>query len=298
MSTTTTQTQQPSSFAVNTKEPIEIPRGPVDASLTFYAPPADGSAPFNYVEKPPQGQPQRNYTEDTHTVTIHDIRGHESEYDFNVNGVGVVQNVPESSEKDFTSDDSIKANYYPEIEKLLLSNVPGANRIFLFDHTVRRSSPDAPRAPVTRAHIDQPRASAEARVHYHMGSEAPELLKSRVRLINVWRPLNGPVVASPLAYADSRSVPDEQIVGVEHRYPHRTGETAGVKYAPEGKWHYLSGMRNDERILLQCYDSKDGAHVAGLQETYIGNASEGLALLRQGSNKRQVAATNCNEASR
>lgn len=227
--------------------------------MTFYAPPADGSAPYNYVEKPPEGEPQRNYTEDNHTVTIHDIRGHEAEYDFNINGFGVLQNVPDSAEKEFTSDESIKENYYPEVEKLLLENVPGANKVFFFDHTVRRSNPDAPRAPVTRAHIDQTKASAEKRVYYHMGEEAETLLKSRVRLINVWRPLNGPVVASPLAYADSRTVPDGQLAGVQHRYPDRVGETAGVKYSPEGKWHYLSGMTNNERILLQCYDSKDGA---------------------------------------
>lgn len=260
MSTTTTQTHEPSvNCGVGSSSPIETPRGSVESSLTFYAPPADGSAPYNYVEKPPEGEPQRNYTEDNHNVTIHDIRGHESEYDFNINGFGVLQNVPDSVEKEFTSDESIKANYYPEVEKLLLDNVPGANRVFFFDHTVRRSNPDAPRAPVTRAHIDQTKASAEKRVYYHMGDEAETLLKSRVRLINVWRPLNGPVVASPLAYADSRTVPDDQLAGVQHRYPDRVGETAGVKYSPEGKWHYLSGMTNNERILLQCYDSKDGA---------------------------------------
>lgn len=259
MTTTATQTSKPISFDVKSQEPIDIPRGPVETELTFYGPPADGSAPFNYVEKPPEGQSQRNYTEDNHPVTIHDIRGHESEYDFNVNGFGVLQNLPPSAEKDFTDDASIKANYYPEVEKTLLANVPGSKRIFIFDHTVRRSDPNAPRAPVTRAHIDQTRASAETRVHYHMGDEAEALLKDRVRLINVWRPLNGPVVASPLAYADSKTVPDDQVVGVQHRYPHRTGETAGVKYSPTGKWHYLSGMTNDERVLLQCYDSQDGA---------------------------------------
>jgi hypothetical protein len=261
MSSTTTETeqQQPATFNTTTTLPQEIPRGPVTASLTFYAPPSDGSAPFNYVEKPPPGEPQRNYTEDTHSVTINDVRGRESDFDFNLSGFGILQNQPPSAEKDFTSDDSIKANYYPEVERLLFANVPGANRIFFFDHTVRRSYPGAARAPVTRAHIDQTRASAEKRVEYHMGAEAPELLKSRVRLINVWRPLNGPVVASPLAFADSRSVSDDSLAGVQHRYPHRVGETAGVKYSAEGKWHYLSGMRNEERILLQCYDSRDGA---------------------------------------
>lgn len=261
MSSTTTETeqQQPTTFNTTASPPQEIPRGPVDALLTFYAPPSDGSAPYNYVEKPPPGEPQRNYTEDTHSVTIHDVRGRERDFDFNVAGFGILQNQPTSAEREFASDDSIKSNYYPEVERLLLASVPGAKRIFFFDHTVRRSHPGANRTPVTRAHIDQTKASAEERVRYHMGDEAPELLKSRVRLINVWRPLNGPVVASPLAFADSRSVSENQLEGVQHRYPHRVGETAGVKYSAEGKWHYLSGMRNDERILLQCYDSKDGA---------------------------------------
>jgi len=256
MTTTSTQTQQPTTFGVASA--IDVPRGATRSSLIFYSPPADGNAPFNYVEPQPEGHPQRNYGENPHEVIIHDIRGRETDFDINVNGFGVVKGI-HSEEKEFTDDESIKSKYYPEVEKVLLDNVAGAKKVFLFDHTVRRSDPNAKRAPVNRAHIDQTTKSAVARVHYHMGDEAEGLLKGRYRLINVWRPLNGPVVASPLAYADSRSVPDDDIVGVEHRYPHRTGETAGVKFTEQGKWHYLSGMQNDERILLQCYDSKDGA---------------------------------------
>ncbi|KJX98116.1 hypothetical protein TI39_contig433g00001 [Zymoseptoria brevis] len=254
--TTNTSTETQRKFEVSNN--IEIPRGDVRSSLTFYAPPEDGSSPFNYVEQPPEGMPQRNYKENNNEITIRDIRGREHEFDMNVNGFGTISGV-QSEEQDFNDDEHIKKVYYSEVEKLLLDNVPGANRIFLFDHTVRRSDPNAKRAPVNRAHIDQTTKSAIARVHLHMGDEAEELLKGRFRLINVWRPLNGPVVASPLAYANSKSVPDEDIVPVEHRYPHRTGETAGVKYTPQGQWHYWSGMTNEERILLQCFDSKDGA---------------------------------------
>ncbi|KAK5716031.1 hypothetical protein LTR15_009856 [Elasticomyces elasticus] len=257
MSTTTeTQTQNQTKFG--TTADIPIPRGSTKASLTFYSAPPDGAAPFNYVEPQPEGHPQRNFGEFNQEVTIQDVRGRESDFDMNTNGFSVIQGVS-SEEKDFTDDEHIKQIYYPEVEKVLLENAPGANRIFLFDHTVRRSDPGAKRTPVTRAHIDQTTKSATARVHLHMKEEADELLKGRVRLINVWRPLNGPVVASPLAYADSRSVPDSDIIGVEHRYPDRTGETASVKFTEQGRWHYLSGMKNDERILLQCYDSKDGA---------------------------------------
>nr|POF17469.1 hypothetical protein CFP56_12883 [Quercus suber] len=255
--TTTTTTQTQAKFGT-TAAPITVPRGDVETSLVFYAPPADGATPFNYVETPPEGQPQRNYGEDTQSLTIHDIRGREHEFNINKNGFGVVQGVHTAPEV-FDDDAAITAQYYPEVERVLLDNVPGAKRVFIFDHTVRRSGPDAKRTPVNRAHIDQTAGAARTRVEYHMGDEAAALLQDRVRLINVWRPLNGPIVASPLAYADSSTVSDDVVVPVEHRYPHRTGYTAGVQFAPESKWHYWSGMQNDERILLQCYDSQDGA---------------------------------------
>ena len=259
MSTTTTTQVEPHTFGVvKDTSSIDIPRGETHSTLTFYDPPKDGSAPFNYVETPPEGMPQRNFGAYDHAVTINDIRGRELEFDMNVNGFRTLSGI-ESAEKEFTDDKRIEEVYYPEVEKLLLDNVEGAHRVFTFDHTVRRSDPNAKRAPVNRAHIDQTTESAIQRVHYHMGDEAEELLNGRYRLINVWRPLNGPVVSKPLAYADSRSVPNEDIVPVEHRYPHRTGQTAGVKYTEKGNWYYWSGMKNDERIFLQCYDSQDGA---------------------------------------
>jgi len=229
--------------------------------LTFYAPPADGSTPWNYVETPPEGSPQRNYTEHPHPVLVSDIRGREREFEVNYHGFGVVSGI-DSKEKEFTSDDSIRTNYYPEVEETIFKHIPGAKRVILFDHTVRRSSPNAHRAPVNRVHIDQTAKSAKQRVEYHLPNEAEDLLKDRIRIINVWRPLNGPVVSSPLGFAASDSVPDSAVVPVEHRYPHRTGETAGIEYSEGQKWYYWSGMTNDERLFLQCYDSKDGARVA------------------------------------
>ncbi|KAF1825553.1 uncharacterized protein K489DRAFT_378094 [Dissoconium aciculare CBS 342.82] len=255
MSTTTeTKTQQMFSVAKD----IKAPRGDVETSLSFFSPPEDGSVPYNYIEKAPEGLPQNNYGEFVRDVTIHDIRGREADFNTDRNGFGTVTGLAPSKEREFTDDESIRSNYYPEVEELLLKNLPGSpKRVFIFDHTIRR--PNGKRGPVNRAHVDQTANSARSRVRRHLGDEAEELLQGRVRLVNVWRPLNGPVVASPLAYADSQTVPTGDVVGVEHRYPTWTGETAGVKYDPAHQWHYWSGMTNDERILLQCYDSQEGA---------------------------------------
>jgi hypothetical protein len=157
--------------------------------------------------------------------------------------------------KDWENDETITSVYYPEVEKLLLDNVPGASKIYLFDHTIRR--PNHSRAPVMRVHIDQTAQSTTARVKHHLPEEAETLLKGRFRIVNVWRPLNGAVVSNPLAVADSATTRDEDLIGVEHRYPDRTGETAAVKYNEGQKWYYWSGMGNEERLLLKCFDSDE-----------------------------------------
>jgi len=243
-----------------------IPRGDATVTLNYFSPPEDGSTPFNFVEPQPAGQPQRNFGDFDIQVPIQDIRGHESEYTLDADAFKVVSNLPPSAEKDFVNDDSIKKNYYPEVEKLILDNVPGSTKVFIFDHTIRRSHPNAHRAPVTKVHIDQTLKSATQRVHYHLPEEAGTLLQGRYRIINIWRPLNGPVQANPLGFASSKSVEDSDVIPVEHRYPDRTGETAGIKYNKGQKWYYWSGMGNNERLFLECFDSaalKEGSGVQG-----------------------------------
>jgi len=232
---------------------LPIPRGPVTALLSFYKAPEDGASPHNYVEPLP-GVPQRNWGDDWRSVTLNDLRGIENKFTLDQNAFDTYQNV-HSDEHEFTNDERIKDVYYPEVEKLLLDNVQGAQRVVLFDHTIRR--PTGNRNPVTRVHIDQTPMSAAERVKLHAPEEADTLLRGRYRIINVWRPLNGPVMSFPLAVADSQTVQDEDLIPIEHRYPHRNGQTASVRYNPSQKWYYWSGMTNQDRLLLKCFDSDE-----------------------------------------
>ncbi|EOA87534.1 hypothetical protein ACJQWK_08876 [Exserohilum turcicum] len=234
---------------------LPIPRGPVTAKLSFYTAPEDGSPPHNYVEPLP-GVPQRNWGDNWTEVQIQDLRGKEQNFTLDTNAFDTYQNVKSRlSRDDFADDDAIKRVYYPEVEELLLKNVPGAQRVLLFDHTIRR--PTGNRNPVQRVHIDQTPFSAAERVKLHLPDEADTLLQGRYRIINVWRPLNGPVMGSPLAVADSQTVRDADLVPVEHRYPDRNGQTAAVAFHPAQKWYYWSGMTNEERLLLKCFDSDE-----------------------------------------
>jgi hypothetical protein len=252
---TTTITATPAEVAAD-----YVPRGATRADLTFYAPPADYSAPFNYVETPPPGQPQRNYGEDTQKVSLTDIRGTEDAFTLDKDSFQALQNIPSTTTyTTFDSDASIRETYYPEVEALLLQHIPNAHKIILFDHTIRRANPNAPRQPVNRVHVDQTPAAALARVNLHITdpAEAEALAQGRYRIVNVWRPLSAePVQSSPLAFASAASVEESDLVAIQHRYPDRNGETMGVQFNPAQKWFYWSGMTGSERLFLKCSDSK------------------------------------------
>lgn len=48
---------------------------------------------------------------------------------------------------------------------------------------------------------------------------------------------------------------------------------------------------------LKIYEDKTGVNISGLNETFITSAEEGLMVLKRGSQRRQIAATKCNEQS-
>lgn len=245
----------------------DVPRGPVTAEISFVLPPSDPNAVlYNYVDPPSDGSPQRNYIEQPFSIPLTDIRGHEGDFTLDNSAVQILSSIPTSTTYEtYNDDEAIKQTYYPEVESLLLSHLPGAHKIVIFDHTIRRQDGSSHRQPVVRAHVDQTPRAAEERVRLHIpdAEEAAALLKGRYRIVNVWRPINGTVVSHPLAFADTRDhdsidpVPGgRDLVPVEHRYPHRTGEIMGVKYREGQRWLYLSGVKGDERVLIKCADSR------------------------------------------
>ncbi|KAJ5756805.1 hypothetical protein N7533_006348 [Penicillium manginii] len=83
-----------------------------------------------------------------------------------------MREVKSSSTDETFDDEEIQWLYYPEVEKLLLDNVPGARLIFLFDQTIRRSNANAARQPVNQVHTDQTARSAELRVRRHAANDS------------------------------------------------------------------------------------------------------------------------------
>jgi len=239
----------------------------VTAPLFYFSPPADGSEPYNRVNTDPTSTiPLSNWAPVKHSVQIENVRGKEDAYGLDEAGFQYIKH--RSSHTSFTDDEEIKAEYYPESAELI-KQLTGASRVVLFDHTIRRRIPGqvdttSKRQPVKEVHVDQTNASAVARVHLHLPpAEAPELLKHRFQIINLWRPISHPAFDMPLTLCDFRTVDQENdLVAVARISPERRGETYRVKYNPQHRWKYLKGMTPEEIVLIKCFDSTEKSGVS------------------------------------
>ncbi|HEV3178251.1 MAG TPA: CmcJ/NvfI family oxidoreductase, partial [Stellaceae bacterium] len=208
---------------------------------------------------PPPGVPRSNTKHEAHRVSIHDLRPVAENAELDEQGFGVVRH--RSAVRDFWDEDEVRGSYYPEVEAEL-TRATGATRVFIFDHTVRRHIPGADdnregvRQPARRVHVDHTARSGPQRVRDLIPGDADELLKGRVQIINLWRPIRGPVLDAPLAVGDASSVSPQDLIPSDLVYRHRTGETYAVTYSPKHRWFYLSRMQADEALLIKCYDSK------------------------------------------
>ena len=217
--------------------------------------------PRNYTFEPPPGVPRSNAEHEAHAVKIRDARPIADHVSLDANGFALLQH--RSAVKDFFDDEEVRRVYYPEVERLV-KQATGAYRVHIFDHTTRRRVPDAetqadaPRQPVRRVHIDHTSRSGPQRVRDLLPDEAEELLKGRVQVINLWRPIKGPLQDSPLAVCDATTIHSDDLVPSDLVYPHRVGETYSVKYNPTHRWYYVPQMRTDEALLLKCSDTSTG----------------------------------------
>ena len=227
----------------------------VVAPLTFLEPMAE--KPYSYNYDPGPGVPLRNGRLLDREVEIHDARSVNGSLSLDREGFVLLHH--ETAASDLYDEAAIKSVYYPECERLM-RQATGARRVVAFDHIVRNAAKaeikgSGVKSPAGRVHNDYTAWSAPQRVRDLMGAEAEELLQHRFAINNLWRPIAGPLLRSPLALCDAETLESENLVASELRYPDRTGETYAITYNPNQRWYYFPRMQQDEVLLIRCFDS-------------------------------------------
>jgi hypothetical protein len=231
----------------------------VEANLNYLVPMAE--KPFNYTYEPPLGTPRQNGSYKEFTLPIHDARA--IAQDVSLDREGFALAVHRSAVNNFYDDDEVRRVYYPEAEQLL-THITNAYKVIVFDHNVRnieRSQQGNTNAkePVKRVHNDFTAKSGYSRARAVLTElevdNADELLQRRFSIVNLWRPISGPVQQSPLAVCDAQTIDVSDLVASDLIYRDRVGETYGVTYNPSHQWFYFPHQQRHEALLIKCFDS-------------------------------------------
>jgi len=230
----------------------------VEAVLNYLAPTNERTR--TYINNPPPGELRTTVVPEAHVVLIVNLRPFASSVSLDREGFSLVHH--DTAVTDFYDDEEVKAIYYPEVERTL-KVATGADRVLITGHITRRRVPGAEnswtsiRQPLARVHVDNTARSGPQRLRDLLLEDAEELLRGRVQIVNLWRPIRGPVKDSPLAVCDANSVsfgdlvPSDLIIA-----PHRVSETYLLSYNSAHRWFYVPEMGVDEALLLKCFDSK------------------------------------------
>jgi hypothetical protein len=234
---------------------------PVGATITAEIPYTldNGEKLVNESFGPGNIRRRRSGTTEGHRMPVRNGRLHE--FTLEANGFMLVEH--KTAVKDFFNEDELNSVYHAEVEQLI-KKYSGAQRVVVFDHTLRSGNEGEREArlirePVLSAHNDYTEWSGPQRVRDLLPQEAEALLARRFAIIQVWRAINQPIRSNPLAIADARSVAFEDFMLAERRYPNRVGQTYRLRYSPQHQWFYFPEMRRDEALVFKVYDSaKDG----------------------------------------
>jgi len=235
----------------------------VVAGLNYLAP--TSGHPCSYAYEPPPGTPRESGEYECRQMTIADCRSATTTCSIDREGFELWE--APTAVRDFSSDDAIKSLYYNEAALLAL-NATGAQRAHVFDHLVRRREAD--RAPLSFGQrAGDGRATANGRIHndYTEASGLRRLARvltdpkaaTRVRryaIVNIWRSINGPVLDTPLAVCDARTVMATDLVVSEVRYPRRIGEIYHAIHSPLHRWSFYAEMDRHEALVFKQFDSQ------------------------------------------
>lgn len=233
------------------------------ATLSYLVP---GEAkPVHYAYEPPPGEPWESGRYDDVSIDIGNARTLDNKT--SIQREGFERWDAPTTLSNYHDADEVRRVYYPELEALALAVTHG-RRAYVFDHLVRQREPTQgpldfgrslrghPAAPNARIHTDYTEQSGRRRLGLVVGADMPEGSTPRYCIVNVWRSLRGPVLDTPLAVCDARSVDAGDLVEAQVRYPRRNGEIYLAVHAPRHRWWYYPGLDRHEALVFKQYDSQ------------------------------------------
>ncbi|KAK0613639.1 methyltransferase CmcJ [Immersiella caudata] len=199
--------------------------------------------------------------------TFVDIRENLRDFSLDTHGFEVGMRPTALAPADFHSRDTVETRYFEEVKDILKNIDGGYDEIFIFDHRLRDAAVPKEEVlldmndlaqwlrPSPNVHIDQSPRAVVHRILLHLPEDGPYLLQGRVRVVNVWRPIENPVESYPLAFCDPRTAGETDLIECDHVRRKFKGANMYMHHSPGQKWYYLGNQQPEEYLLLKMFDS-------------------------------------------
>ncbi len=192
-------------------------------------------------------------------VQIADARVSSENFKLHNNGFEKVSNV--LGNPNFDDEAWIKNELYSDVEGLV-KEASGASHVFIFDHTIRRGVEDSLRKPAQHVHVDYTHNTGPVRAEQMIDAdELKQLQGKRFIQVNFWRSVKGPVEQMPLAFLDSRTLDENDLILADIAFTdtNHLGEIYAVNHNDKQRWYYYPDIQENEALLIKGYDTDNDA---------------------------------------
>ncbi|KAI8949221.1 hypothetical protein F4801DRAFT_553847 [Xylaria longipes] len=226
--------------------------------------------PYELLFQPPGSSfPVSNYSViQVPNVPIYDLRSLKDKLSLDREGF-LVADIDTSMEyEDYFDQDKLKTTYMPKIKTFLKEKL-GVRAVYVHECVIRQSGGKGGHSgsfgkPVPNVHTDYTHDYALKLLEQLTGdkAQAEAIKSSRIQMLNIWKPLRGPVRSWPLALCDLRSLNREDVIPFDEVHAKGVLESQQVAYSPSQKWYYLPNQNPNEIIVFKSMDTAVRGEVA------------------------------------
>lgn len=207
-------------------------------------------------------------------VDVRDARPTREDFTLEGTGFCLVDHVSKVSDWDDVEE---QTNIYSREMEQLVTSLTGADKVYVFEPTLRRASTNSKWQPFgSEVHVDYTRRTAENLLSSFLTKDNRLVTDfSRYQCINVWRVLSESPQDYPLGICDATTVGRHEhramtrikvdilpkgLDDLPSEEPHPDTPAADMlEYRDYHRWWFFSDMAPDEALIFKLYDSDQAA---------------------------------------
>ncbi|KAK3344776.1 hypothetical protein B0H65DRAFT_524018 [Neurospora tetraspora] len=229
--------------------------------------------PYSMRYEPDDEIPQNNLKKIPHPIEVKSMREPGAgPFRMEECGFQMIQLHSNLTPDDFWKEELVQKVYVQEVKEALKKEL-GAKHVHVLDYALRKRHESFPFStgeeyqydqPTSLAHIDFTPEEGERMIRVLFGDRAEEVLKGRWQVVNVWKPIRGPLNDWPLGLCDARTLDFEKdTVASDVVFDNFYTENMQVYHNPASEWYYLPDHNTWEAFIFKSTDSDLSAPVRG-----------------------------------